>query len=132
MKTMETQVKTVDNIHAAQVLVEQFQSEGYYHDRVYVLAYGKERTERIAEEADAEQVGITEVGVGTTIANLFRSHKEGLRAKMRSMGISEQDAARLEAETEQGKIVVIARGGIKYEGDEYDSDIIPYPPLSKL
>ncbi|WP_409340695.1 general stress protein [Paenibacillus sp. MBLB4367] len=129
MKIMETKVKTVDNVNAAQVQVRTFRSEGYREDNIYVLAYDKDRTERVAERASAGQIGVPEEGLGTAIANIFRSRGDELRAKMRSMGFTESDAERLEAEMENDKIVVIAWGGTQYGGDDYDPAIYYYPPM---
>jgi len=129
MKTMETQVRTVDNVNTALVQVKKFRAEGYREDNIYVLAFDKDRTERVAERTNAGQIGISEEGVGTAIANIFRSRGAELRAKMRSMGFTESDAERHEAEMENDKIVVIAWGGNQFEGDDSDPTIQYFPPM---
>jgi hypothetical protein len=129
MRTLETKVKTVDNVTDTQVQVGKFLSEGYSESNIYVLAYDKDRTNRVAEKANAEQIGVVEEGFGIAIANIFRSRGDQLHAKMKSMGFTESETEHLEIEMENDKIVVIAWGGTQYEGDNYDPLIFYYPPM---
>lgn len=92
-------VETVQELHAA----------GYNKEDIYVLAHNEDRTERIAEAADAGDIGIKEEGVFTTIANLFRSRGDELRATIESLGFTEAEAAFYEKELDMGKVVVIAK-----------------------
>ncbi|MCL6571546.1 MAG: general stress protein [Bacillus sp. (in: Bacteria)] len=128
MRTLETKVITVDTVNETKVQVVKFLSEGYSEDNIYVLAYDKDRTNRVAEETNAEKIGIAEEGFGIAIANIFRSRGEQLRAKLKSMGFSESKTEQLETSLEEDKIVVIAWGGTQYDGDNYDSLIHYYPP----
>ncbi|GKU76311.1 general stress protein [Paenibacillus sp. L3-i20] len=130
MKTTNTEmtkVHTVMTTAEVQKQVLEFQREGYHEDRIFVLTHDKTRTKRIVERTDAEQIGIAEEGLGTAIANLFRSHGDELRAKMRSLGISKQEAERLEEEMDRDRIVVIAWGGREYLDDDYDRDVYFHP-----
>lgn len=122
-----TKVHTVNKISEVQDQVISFQREGYPQDNIYVLTHDKDRTSRIVENTDAEKIGVAEEGIGTAIANIFRSNGDELRAKMRSLGISEMDAERLEREMDRDKILVIAWGGKEYTGDDYDSTVYYYP-----
>ncbi|OMF23454.1 general stress protein [Paenibacillus sp. FSL H8-0548] len=122
-----TQVHTVDNAVEVQEQVFKFQREGYAKERIYVLTHDKDRTKRIVDHTDAEKIGVAEEGIGSTIANIFRSHGDELRAKLRSLGVSEQDAQRLEREMDQDKILVIAWGGKEYSGEEFDPAVYYYP-----
>jgi hypothetical protein len=122
-----TKVRTVDNSVEVQEQVYKFQREGYSQDHLFVLTHDKDRTKRIAEHTDAGKIGVAEEGLGTAIANIFRSNGDGLRAKMRSLGISEQDSQRLEREMDQDKILVIAWGGKEYSGEEFDPAVYYYP-----
>ncbi|MBW7476759.1 general stress protein [Paenibacillus oenotherae] len=127
--TRVTSVHAVSTIHEAREQLDSYIRQGYTRDQLFVLTHEKDRTERIAEQTNAEQIGISEEGIGTSIANIFRSRGAELRAKMRSVGISESEAQRLEEEMDRDKIVVIAWGGKPYEDDEYDPDIMYYPPI---
>ncbi|WP_202915283.1 general stress protein [Paenibacillus paridis] len=122
-----TKVHTVNNPVEVQEQVYKFQTEGYAKDRIYVLTHDKDRTKRIVDNTDAEKIGVAEEGLGNAIANIFRSTGDELRAKMRSLGISEQDAQRLEREMDQDKILVIAWGGKEYTGEEFDPAVYYYP-----
>lgn len=132
MKTTDTtvtRVYTVDSREEVQEQAAKFRRDGYEADRIFVLTHDKTRTNRIAEQEDVETIGVAEEGLGTAIANLFRSTGDELRAKMQSLGISEGEAARLEEEMDRDRIVVIAWGGKEYLDDEFDHDVYyhPYP-----
>lgn len=122
-----TKVHTVSNSMEVQEQVYRFQNEGYHSDHIFVLTHDKDRTKRLADNTDAEKIGISEEGLGSAIANIFRSQGDELRAKMRSLGISRNEAERLEREMDKDKILVIAWGGKEYYGEEYDSEISYYP-----
>ena len=40
---------------------------------IYVLTHEKERTDRIADNADVNTIGIKEEGLGTSIINVFQN-----------------------------------------------------------
>jgi len=123
----KTKVHTVDSIMEVQEQIYRFQREGYLQSQIYVLTHDKDRTDRIAQNTDASKIGMAEEGIGTAIANVFRSTGDELRAKMRSLGISPYDAERLEMEMDKDKILVIARGGKEYADEDYDPAIYYYP-----
>lgn len=125
----QTKVYTVNTAREAEAKIQDLANLGYNRDHLYVLAHDKKRTEHIAEQAAASEIGVSEEGVFTAIANLFRSHGDELRAKMTSMGVSMQHAEMLERELDKGKIVIFAWSGTPYDGDRYDPDIIYYPPF---
>ncbi|MFF2090221.1 general stress protein [Paenibacillus sp. NPDC058174] len=125
--TTQTKVHTVNSIVEVQEQVYRFQREGYLKDNIFVLTHDKDRTARIADNTDAEKIGVSAEGLGTAIANIFRSSGDELRAKMRSLGISKQYAEHLESEMDRDKILVIAWGGREYAGDEFDPAVYYYP-----
>ncbi|AZN38823.1 general stress protein [Paenibacillus albus] len=127
IETMTTKVHTVGSLNEVQREVMRFRGEGYDPHNIFVLTHDKDRTERIAKNTSAEQIGVTVEGVGTAIANVFRSTGDELRAKMRSLGISKEYAEYLEGEMDRDKILVIAWGGREYKEDEYDDTIYYYP-----
>ncbi|ACT00521.1 MULTISPECIES: general stress protein [unclassified Paenibacillus] len=126
-QTMTTRVHTVNNMLEVQEQVHRFERDGYARENIFVLTHDKDRTERIAKNTNAEQISVAAEGVGTAIANIFRSTGNELRAKMRSLGISKQYAEHLEKEMDRDKILVIAWGGKEYKDDEYDSSVYYYP-----
>lgn len=101
--------KVVQNGVQAVETVQELHSTGYASDDIFVIAHDQDRSDRIAEVADAKEVGIKEEGVFTSIANLFRSRGDELRAKIASLGFTETEAAYYEKELDQGKVLVIAR-----------------------
>lgn len=125
--TEQTKVRTVMTRDEVQEQVRQFRHEGYAEDNIFVLTHDKTRTKRLAERTDAEEIGVAEQGLGTSIANIFRSTGDGLRAKMRSLGVSKEEAERLEAAMDRDAIVVIAWGGREYYDDDFDRDVYFYP-----
>lgn len=127
MDIQVTNVHTVNNIAEARQQIEQYKLKGYDKEHLYILAHDKDRTKRIAEEMNVEQIGVAEEGLDTAIANIFRSRGSELRAKLKSMGISPEEAERLEREMDQDKIVVIAWGGIQFNEGEYDPAVVYYP-----
>ena len=122
-----TKVHTVNNVVEVKEQVYRFQMDGYVKDKIFVLTHDKDRTKRIVDNTEAEKIGIAEEGFGTAIANIFRSNGDELRAKMRSLGISEEDSQRLEREMDEDKILVIAWGGKEYTGEEFDPAVYYYP-----
>ena len=112
MKIRGTQVCAVADGGRAYDQVVRFLSEGYSRDRIYVLARNKNRLDRLGEIA----------------ADLFLPGDDQLRARMRRMGIAENEAERLEAAMDQDKIVVIAWGGKRYDYRDYDASIVYDPP----
>lgn len=102
-------VKVVQNGLQAVETVGELRATGYLTEQIFVLAHNQDQTERIAETANADEIGIKEEGVFDAIANLFRSRGDELRAKIVSLGFTEMEAAYYEEELDHGKVLVIAR-----------------------
>lgn len=101
--------KIVQNGVQAVEAVNELHAAGYTAENIFVLAYDQDRSGRIAEAADAHEVGIKEEGLFTAIANLFRSRGDELRAKIVSFGFTETEAAFYEKELDLGRVLIIAR-----------------------
>jgi len=129
MEIQVTNVHTVDNIQQAREQLDRYKTLGYDKDHLFVLTHDKDRNKRLAEATDAEEIGISEEGLDTAFANIFRSRGSELRAKLRSMGVSKEEAERLEEEMDRDRIVVIAWGGNQYDDHDYDPNIVYFPPL---
>lgn len=128
-RLQDTRVHTVNDVDEARAQIRQLIAEGYSKDNIYVLTHDDDRTNRIAETTQAETIGMGEEGFGTAVANVFRKKGDELRAKMQSMGIPAQQASRLEVELDHDKIVLIAWGGKRFEGDDFDTNVRYYPPI---
>jgi hypothetical protein len=126
-KNTNTKVYTVHNIQEVRTKIEDIKQAGYDKDNIFVLTHDKKRTEQISERTDANEIGIAEEGFITAVGNLFRSSGDELRAKLRSMGVSNEHAETLEKEMDHGKIVILAWSGNSYTDNGYDKDITFYP-----
>ncbi|MGF7048327.1 hypothetical protein J2T13_002834 [Paenibacillus sp. DS2015] len=107
-KNLQSYAKVVQNGVQAVEEVKQLQSAGYIYEHIYVLAHADDRTERIADTANADEIGIKEEGVFNSLANLFRSRGDELRAKITSLGFTNAEADFYEKELDLGKVLVIA------------------------
>jgi uncharacterized protein with NRDE domain len=124
-----TKVCIVHNILEARKQISDLQYEGYWKENIFVLAHDKKRTKHAADNTDGNQIGISEEGAFTAIANLFRSTGDALRAKLKSMGVSEERAHHLEEELDSGKIVILAWSGVSYDNGVYDEGIYYSPDI---
>ncbi|MGG1679220.1 general stress protein [Neobacillus sp. NRS-1170] len=103
-------VRVVENGLEAKKAIDQFMSEGFTKEEVYLLAHDKDRSEHLSEATDIQDIGIQEQGVFDSMANVFRSRGDKLRAKMRALNLSDLEAQHLEKELDEGRVVVIATG----------------------
>jgi len=106
---MRAYVKLVNNGLEAFDAVKDLRAQGYTTDQIYVLAHGEERTERLADAANASTIGPSEEGALQAVANLFRKRGDELRSKIEAMGIDSGEAKLYEAELDRGKVLVLAR-----------------------
>lgn len=102
------QVKVVENGVEAKQAIDQFLTQGYSSDNVYVLAHDKERSENLGEALDANKIGVEEQGVFGSIANVFRTRGDELRSKMESLGLTPFEAEQFEKRLDEGRVVVVA------------------------
>ncbi|HEY0827320.1 MAG TPA: general stress protein [Bacilli bacterium] len=130
MEQKFTRVHVVNDIGEASAKIGQLEQDGYAKEEIFVLTHDRKRTEYISKHTHGQMVGIAEEGVINAVANLFRSTGEGLRAKLRAMGISAGYAEQLEREMDMGKIVILAWSGTIYDEDNHDPDITYFPPSS--
>lgn len=115
------------NLQEAQNKVQQLYGEGFEREHIYVLTHSAEGTDYVANYTGAEQITMAEEGVLTSIANLFRSRGDELRAKMRALGVPDVEAGRLEGELDKGKILVLATPSTEvrdYDGSDFQRTIL--------
>ncbi len=87
--------------------VSQLSAQGIDKDNVYVLSHDADRTHRIVEEAEANEIGLKEMGLSKTIEQVFRPEGDQLRMKMEEIGLTEQEAEHYERKLDEGKILLI-------------------------
>ncbi|GAA3409867.1 general stress protein [Paenibacillus hodogayensis] len=102
-------VRVVDNGARAMEEIHALHRQGHVAEDIFVLAHDKSQTEYLAGAANVNTVTMEEEGMIQSIANMFRSRGDELRAKLESMGCTPQEARVYEAEMDRGKVVVMAR-----------------------
>lgn len=101
--------KLVNNGLEAFDTVKDLHRQGFREEEIYVLAHGENRTDRIADIANANTIGASEEGVIQSVANLFRDRGDQLRAKIEALGFDAGEAEQYEAELDRGKVLVMAK-----------------------
>ncbi|MDQ0871825.1 hypothetical protein QFZ77_000484 [Paenibacillus sp. V4I3] len=122
-----TRVSVTSNLQEAQNKVQQLYREGFEREHIYVLTHSAEGTDFVANYTGAEQITIAEEGMLTSIANLFRSRGDELRAKMKALGVPDVEAGRLEGELDKGEILVLATPSTEvraYNGEDFQRTIL--------
>ncbi|WP_374561169.1 general stress protein [Sinobaca sp. H24] len=76
---------------------------------MYIITHDKERTNRLADEADANTAGAKEQGIGESIKNVFRKQGDELRAKFQELGYTEAKAEELEDKLDDGKVILVVK-----------------------
>lgn len=87
--------------------VEQLSKQGVDKDRLYVLSHDDDRTKRIADKVNAQEIGIEETGLKVAVENMFSKKGDELRAKLEEIGFSQQEAESLEEKLDHGKILLL-------------------------
>ncbi len=89
--------------------IQEIKAKGVLEDDIYVITHENHRTSQIAEKADANTVGVTEQGLGTSIANVFRKKGDELRAQFEELGFSKPESEQLEQKLDLNKVVVVVK-----------------------
>lgn len=87
--------------------VQELAAQGIPRDDLYVLSHDDDRTNRVAENANANQIGIAEEGLGTAVGNIFRQKGDELREKLKQFGYSQFESEELERKLDDGKILLL-------------------------
>ncbi|WP_462410266.1 YflT domain-containing protein [Neobacillus sp. Marseille-QA0830] len=101
-------IKTVENGVEAKREIEQFLTQGYSKEEIYLFAHDENRSEHLTDSLELNHVGVAEQGVLDSIANVFRSRGDELRSKLHSLGVSSTEAEVYEEQLDHGKLVVLA------------------------
>lgn len=89
--------------------IQDIKTKGVHEDDIYVLTHENHRTNQVADMADANTVGDTEQGLGTSIANVFRKKGDELRAQFEELGFSQPEAVQLEEKLDEHKVIVVVK-----------------------
>ncbi|MGM7723546.1 general stress protein [Metabacillus sp. Hm71] len=99
----------VENGVQATEAIQNLETQGYNRDDIYLFAHDLKRSKHLTENTETNNIGLKEEGLFELMANAFRSRGDELRARMSSLGVSETEAAQLERELDEGKVVIIAQ-----------------------
>ncbi|MCP3031682.1 general stress protein [Halobacillus sp. A1] len=87
--------------------IKKLQNNGISSKEIYVLSHDDDRTNRIADNANANTIGLSEQDVKTFVGNIFNKQGDELRAKLQEIGFSEEDAHEYEEDMDEGKVLLI-------------------------
>lgn len=87
--------------------VETLASRGISKDNLYVISHDDDRTNRIAEKVNANEIGVKETGLKVAMENMFNKKGDELRAKFEEIGFSADEASALEEKLDHGKVLLI-------------------------
>lgn len=82
-------------------------NKGVDKNDIYVLSHDDERTNRVASKADANTIGISELGLGSAVGNIFSKKGDELRTKLEEVGFNAAEAERYEEKLDEGKVLLI-------------------------
>lgn len=82
-------------------------ANGVKKENLYVISHDDDRTDRVAGNVNANEVGIGEEGLGTAVGNIFRKKGDELRAKFKELGFDQSEAGELEEKLDHGKILLM-------------------------
>ncbi|WP_026688510.1 general stress protein [Alteribacter aurantiacus] len=106
---MEPLYKEFYNDEEVVTAVDSLKSKGVNEDNVYILTHDDDRTDRVADNADANTVSMKEEGLDTSVKNVFRKKGDELRAQFEELGFTSDKAHSLEEKLDQGKVIVVVK-----------------------
>ena len=89
--------------------VQLLETKGIDLENIYVLTHDRDRTHRLAEQAEINTIGVNEMGVGNAVSSMFKSEGDELRNKLKEMGLTESEATILEKELDKGKVIMMVQ-----------------------
>lgn len=106
---MKPIVKEFQDDQALIAEVEAQAIKGISKDDLYVISHDDNRTDRVADKVNANEVGLKEEGLKVAIENLFHKKGDALRAKFKELGFSAPEASELEEKLDHGKILLLIK-----------------------
>ncbi|UCZ55145.1 general stress protein [Bacillus shivajii] len=89
--------------------VDTLKTKGVEENNIHVVSHDDERTNRVAQNANANTIGMDEQSFGTATKNVFRKKGDELRAKFDEIGFTEDKAQELEEKLDEGKVIVVVK-----------------------
>ncbi|KGP72732.1 general stress protein [Pontibacillus yanchengensis] len=104
---MKPFVREYTNDEKLQNDVQKLSNQGIHKDNIYVMSHDDDRTERIADNSDANTVGLKEQNFGEAVGNMFNKKGDELRNKLQDLGLSEDEAETYEERLDEGKVLLL-------------------------
>ncbi|PYZ92001.1 general stress protein [Salipaludibacillus keqinensis] len=89
--------------------VSSLKEKGIDAENIYVVTHDDDRTDRVADNADANTIGLNEQDFGTAAKNVFRKKGDELRAKFNEVGFTQEESDALEGKLDEGKVIVVVK-----------------------
>ncbi|TFB13379.1 general stress protein [Filobacillus milosensis] len=89
--------------------IQKLKDNGINNSEVYVLSHDDDRTDRIASNAKANTIGLSEQDMKTFLNNMFSKKGDELRTKLQEMGFSKDEAEEYEEDMDEGKVLLIVQ-----------------------
>ena len=89
--------------------IQEIKTKGVLEDDIYVFTHEDRKTKLVTGRGASSAEGITEQGLGTSIANVFRKKGDELRAQFEELGFSKPESEQLEQKLDQNKVVVVVK-----------------------
>jgi hypothetical protein len=99
----------VENGVQATETIKNLEAQGYSKDDIYLFAHDTNRSMHLTDHTDTNNIGLKEEGIFDKLANAFRSRGDELRTRMTSLGVTQNEAMRLEEELDEGRVVIVAQ-----------------------
>lgn len=96
--------------------VTSLKNKGIDNKDIYILSHDDDRTDRIANNVNANTIGLSEQDFKNVISNIFSKQGDELRTKLQEIGFSEQEAEEYEEDMDEGKVLLIVTDKQKAEG----------------
>jgi len=106
---MSVLYKEFTNDEEVVTAIQSMKANGLDDSQIYVITHDDDRTERVADNADANTVSASDVGLATAAKNLFRKKGDELRAQFEELGFTSAEADQLEKKLDQGKVIVVVK-----------------------
>ncbi|WP_026570550.1 MULTISPECIES: general stress protein [Sediminibacillus] len=100
-------IRKYTNDEQLQQDVNKLSQKGIDKDNVYVLAHDSDRTKRVADNADANTIGLNEMNLKSAVGNMFNKKGDELRTKLKEVGLSDVEANNYEEELDEGKVLLV-------------------------
>lgn len=105
--TLKPFIKEYTNDEKLQNDVNILKDKGIDKNDVYILSHDDDRTDRIADNAGANEIGLKEMDFSEAVGNLFHKKGDELRTKVQEIGFSKEEAEKFEADMDEGKVLLI-------------------------